>query len=155
MKRRIFIANTWLLALILCVMAVLQLLDFEEFADIIIGYGVTTESGSIAIAVGLIGLEVFALPYLLGLKLSRLANELSSLFAVLAPLAWVVLISQELLVGDKRGISGLFSGFVDIPVGVVSLLFMIIMSLMAFWSFFKQHNPPRWLNFMQIESPRR
>lgn len=151
MKQKLFLANTWVLAFILCLMAVAQLLDFEEFANIVFEYGVSGQAGSVALAVCIIGLEIFALPYLLGLKLSRLASELSSLFVVLAPLAWVILIGQEVVSGDKISISGLLGGYVDIPVGVASFAMVIILFAMALWSLFKLHNPPKWLGFVRAK----
>ncbi|MGD8373580.1 MAG: hypothetical protein PVI21_01850 [Candidatus Woesebacteria bacterium] len=152
MKQKLFLANTWVLAWILCVTAVTQLLDFEEFATIVQSYGITSQSGSVALAVCIIGLEVFALPYLLGLKLSRLASELSSLFVILAPLAWIILIGQELIGGDKKDISGLLGGYVNIPVGMASFVIVAFIFAMSLWSLFKMRNPPKWLGFVRSEA---
>lgn len=71
--------------------SVWQLVMFEKFAPALgsyIGTGITSEVTLLAVV--LIGMQVFSMPFLLRLSLSPLARLASAGLAFLTPLAWAV-----------------------------------------------------------------
>jgi hypothetical protein len=89
------VANTKLLLLpyayaaSLMLLVVWQLVMFERFAPYVASYLGDNSQGSAAIiAMVLIGMELFALPFLLRMSLSPLARFMSAGFAFATPLAW-------------------------------------------------------------------
>lgn len=112
------------LGLIATGMAAAQMVSFEEFVAALRGYGLAGERGTVALAIALISLEVFSVPFLFRLTLSPLARLLSALFVVLLPCAWAILVFTALM-GDVRVSNvGLLGGFLpslpfDLAVGLV------------------------------------
>lgn len=112
------------LGLIATGMAAAQMVSFEEFVAALRGYGLAGERGTVALAIALISLEVFSVPFLFRLTLSPLARLLSALFVVLLPCAWAILVFAALM-GDVRvPNAGLLGGFLsslpfDLAVGFV------------------------------------
>lgn len=96
-------------AAILAVMALLQLFHFEEFLVIIQSYNIWNSPGDAALfATGIVVMEIFALPYLLRMRLSVAFRALSVIFSVVVPILWlyaVVLLfgtaTPTGLLGDK------------------------------------------------------
>lgn len=86
-KKMLFVPYAYAAALMLLV--VWQLVMFERFAPYVASYLGDNSQGSAAIiAMVLIGLELFALPFLLRMPLSPLARFMSAGFAFVTPLAW-------------------------------------------------------------------
>lgn len=73
--------------LVLC--ATIQLFFFEDFVDIFAGSHFSMVASTIAVSV--ITLEIFSLPFLLRLRMSVLFRKLSTLFSVSVPIVWLVL----------------------------------------------------------------
>lgn len=85
-------AIPYVYASILVVLALLQLVFFENLVAATAEYlrPITAEKATI-VAVALISVQVFALPFLLRLPLSRLARLLSALIAYVGPFFWAAI----------------------------------------------------------------
>lgn len=89
-KRLTFVPTAY--AVVLVGVAVLQLVFFEKFVTSVADYFMTDTNPAITlIALSLIAVEIFGLPFLLRLKLSSLARFCSALLAFLAPFFWAAL----------------------------------------------------------------
>lgn len=124
---KLFRVIGYILGAIATAMAVAQMVSFEEFVAALRGYGVAGERGSVALAVMLIALEVFSVPFLFRLTLSPLARLLSALCVVLAPCAWVILSFMALQGEATASNAGLFGGFLEMQ------LTTLILSLHVIW----------------------
>ena len=107
-------------------LALAQMVSFEEFVEALRTYHVAGERGSIAIAIALISIEIFSVPFLLRLSLSPLARLLSALCVALLPWAWTVMGVAGLLNGSTVGNAGYFGGFLAVPVGVLVLTLDVV-----------------------------
>lgn len=86
------IALPYAYAAILVVLIVWQLVMFERFAPYVSSYlGEGTEATAAVLSMVLIGMELFALPFLLRMQISPLARFFSAGFAFTVPLAWAAL----------------------------------------------------------------
>jgi hypothetical protein len=103
-------------------MAVAQMVSFEEFVEAFRDYRFGNETLTVAIALGIIALEVFAVPFLLRLSLSRAARFVSAGFALLLPYAWTVLTVHVFLMNAVANNAGYFGGFAAFPVGTLAIL---------------------------------
>lgn len=125
---------TYGLAAALCLMALLQLLNFEAFVEILFSYQLFNHPGSIALAIILISLEIFSLPVLLRLWLSPLARGLSSLCVLLAPAAWTSLVVYAYVSGVAVASTGLLGHFIKVSMGL-SIVISAALLVLATWSF--------------------
>lgn len=101
----------WALAGIILVMTLLHLVRFDKLIPIIDIVLPGDMTWAVAFSCVVVTMEVFALPFLLRMKLSPLARVCGGLCAVLAPLAWTCLTIWAL--GDFTT-TGQFSSYVDI-----------------------------------------
>lgn len=79
------------LAIVITLFALIHLFRVDTFLPLIgesLGFGI---AASYFFTVGIVVMEVFAVPILLRMKLSPLARFLSGVFAVLVPLFWVLI----------------------------------------------------------------
>ena len=105
-------------------MAAAQMVSFEEFVAALRDYDLTGERGTVALAIALISLEVFSVPFLFRLTLSPAARLMSALFVVLSPCVWAVLVFTALMGDLQLSNVGLLGGFFsslpfDLAVGFV------------------------------------
>jgi hypothetical protein len=109
------------LALWTIVIAVAQMVSFEEFVSALQEYQAVDRTWSITLAVVVLALEVFSVPYLLRLRLSPAARFISAVFVLVLPFVWTVLT----LTGLGRGIenAGYFGGFMRFSVNEWVLVF--------------------------------
>lgn len=107
-------------------MAAAQMVSFEEFVAALGDYGLTGERGAVALAMTLISLEVFSVPFLLRLSLSPLARLFSALFVVLLPCAWTVLAVSGLSSGASAPNAGYFGGFLSMQLSGLFLLLDVV-----------------------------
>ena len=91
LKNKKLLIVPYLTALIVGMMALIHLVAFEKFIQFVQDYRVTDGQGAIVLAVVIVGLEVFSLPFLIRLSMSRLARAFSALFVLLTPLVWLFL----------------------------------------------------------------
>lgn len=84
-------ALLYILALVFVILW--EVISFTGFANYIGGFSAAPSvNKNMAYAVTLLALEVFALPFLLRLKLSPAARFLSALCSLLVPMFWMVII---------------------------------------------------------------
>jgi len=118
-----------------CVMAVLQLVNFEGFVNSIEQYHLSAQPGSIILAVTLIGLEILAMPFLLLLWMSRLGRWFSASFVLLLPLVWLFLQLWAAGRGQTLTNAGLFGDLVPLASGTIAFGVTILLAVLAVWSF--------------------
>lgn len=123
------------LAMLLAGMALLQLANFEAFTRSISEYHFFGPTLSIIFAVKLIILEIAAIPFLAQLWMSPLARACSAIASLLAPATWFVVQSVGFGLQKDLPNSGLFGGFVPVPVGIFSVLVSVLLVSVAVWLF--------------------
>jgi hypothetical protein len=114
-------------------LAVAQMVSFEDFVEALRQYHVAGERGTVAIAVLLLTLEVFSVPFLFRMSLSKATRFMGALFAVVLPYVWTVLTVVALLNGSSVDNAGYFGGFLALHVGGLvvglNLLWMVVVAL--------------------------
>jgi hypothetical protein len=113
---------------LLALMAVLQLVNFGGFVLIVKEYSFLPYPLVITTAIALPALEIFALPFLLHLWLSRAARVVSIVFGVLVPLKWFGLWLFATLSGQHLTNTGLLGDLVPMPLGLGSLLLIMVLA---------------------------
>lgn len=125
----------WFLVGILLVMALTQLVGFEKFIPLIETYDLSGgESTAIIVASLIVISEVFALPFLLRMPLSKLMRLLSMICAVIAPLTWLCLTLWGVLSSAPISNLGMFGSYVSIPVGWAAVFMSGAIAVLAAWS---------------------
>lgn len=118
------------LAGVMLVMALLHLIRIDKLIPVID----TALPGDMSFAVAFICIvatvEVFALPFLLGLKLSPLARVFGGLFVVLAPLVWTCV---SIWTVGKDIPTGQLSSYIDAPSNWLLLAGNVVWLLVSFW----------------------
>ena len=107
-------------------LAVTQMVSFEDFAEGLRQYQLGGESVTLVIAVALIGIEVFAVPFLFRLSLSRAARFISALCAAILPYAWTALTLHVFWANISVHNAAYFGGFLRFRVGALALVLDII-----------------------------
>lgn len=124
-----------LLAGILAVMVVLQLFSFEKFIPLIATYWLPGGHGTATLVAGvLVVTEVFALPFLLQMPLSRLMRIVSMVCGWLAVSLWLKLSLWANLTLNSVDNVGFFGTSVNLPVGWWAVLFTAALGVLAIWS---------------------
>lgn len=126
------------LALFFLVAALTQLFAFESYPDVIRSYGLPmADELALPLAAALVCLEVFAIPYLLWMRVSRLMHLVSFACGWLVLLYWLGIGVWQSLVDFHIVNAGLFGAKLLLPQGwwLVSYI-AVLMILMAFvsWS---------------------
>lgn len=124
-----------LFAGILLLMALGQLFSFEKFIPLIESYQLPGGAGAaLIVACVLVILEVFSLPFLLRMKLSKLMRVVSMVAGWLVVASWLKLaLWANLVVNDVDNI-GLFGVHVPLPVGWWVVLVVVALGILAAWS---------------------
>lgn len=122
-------------AAILLVMAVAQLFSFERFIPLIEGFGLPGGRATAALVAGTVVIvEVFALPFLLRMKLSPLMRATSMVCGWLAVAVWLKLaIWVNIMVGGG-GTIGFLGPDIILPVGWWSVPCVIALGILAAWA---------------------
>lgn len=124
-----------LLAGILTIMVVLQLFSFEKFIPLIESYGLPGGHGTATLVAGiLVVTEVFALPFLLQMPLSKLMRIVSMVCGWLAVSLWFKLSLWANLTANGIDNMGFFGASVNLPVGWWAVLFTAALGVLAVWS---------------------
>jgi len=96
-------------------------------------YQLGGEGMTLIIAIGLIGMEIVAVPFLFRLSLSRVARFVSVFVGALLPYAWTVMTLHVFLVNATVMNAGYFGGFLRFQVGglalAVDLIWMVVVGL--------------------------
>ncbi|HEU4715811.1 MAG TPA: MauE/DoxX family redox-associated membrane protein [Candidatus Saccharimonadales bacterium] len=123
------------LAGVFVVMAVAQLFTFEDFPAVIAAMWLPGGEGLAPVrAAFIVALEVGAVPFLLGMRLSPAMRVCSMVAGWLAILAWfVVTIMQNLSTGVIVN-NGMLGATVKLPVGWWNPLLIVAMGILAAWA---------------------
>lgn len=122
-------------AFVLAAMATLQLFSFEKFIPLIESYWLPGGQGTALLVAGLLVVfEVFALPFLLQMKLSKLMRIVSMVCGWLAVSLWFKLALWSNLTTTALTNNGFFGTSVEIPVGWWAVSFMAALGVLAIWS---------------------
>lgn len=113
-------------------LAVAQMVSFEEFVAALQDYQLAPYIWTVVLGLLLISLEVFAVPFLLRLSLSRLAWACSAVCALLLPLAWTLMTVVALVLNHSVPNAGYVGGFIKLPVGGLVLVLNLVW-LTATW----------------------
>jgi hypothetical protein len=124
----------WLYVFLLVAMVFGQLIAFEKFIPLIGSYDLMGGYGTTTFVAGLIVVsEVFALPYLLRMRLSHLMRWTSLICSISVAVAWVVLSLHALIVAPVEN-GGILGVYVNVPVGiqlVIAVCFVILSTFVA------------------------
>lgn len=124
----------WACAGLLILMLVSQLFTFEKVAPLIenldMGGG---EPAARVIASVIVIVELFALPFLLRMKLSPLMRGVSMAAGWIAVLMWLYMAIISLALPGLRTI-GLFGSIVPLAGGAMSLLYVILLAGLLLWA---------------------
>lgn len=119
------------LAAVMLVMALLHLVRIDKLipiVDIVLPGSLVWAVASVCI---IVTLEVFSLPFLLGMKLSPLARICGGICMVLVPLAWTCLTIWAL---GGYMTTGQFSSYVDIAPNWLLLAVNILWLGISYWA---------------------
>ena len=135
---------SWTYALIVTVMVVLQLFAFEDFIPLLGEYilpsGLTTPT---FVAVLIVAVEVFALPFLLHMSLSPLMRWLSLVCGLAVAGAWVKLSLWALWNDNILENSGLLGSKIAVPGGWLAALIsfgLLALALVCIWGMWPRVN---------------
>lgn len=112
--------------------AVSQMISFEDFVNALRDYQLVGQRGALALAITLLAIEVFSVPFLFRLPLSPAARFCSALFMVVLPYIWTFLALSAIFNHLNVPNSGYFGGLVHLPLAgavVVSLLWMTVVAV--------------------------
>ena len=124
-----------LFAVLLIIMAVGQLYEFEKFIPLIEGFGVVGgHQGAILIAGLIVVAEVLALPFLLRMQVSPLMRVVSMSLGWLAVALWIVITIWLSFTVNAVTNVGLFGTKVDIPAGWWAVCYVAALGILAVWS---------------------
>lgn len=134
-----------LAALPILILVLVQLFGFEELPGILGYFWGIDESVALLLAAILVVLEVFALPALLGMKLSPLMRRCSAIAGVVVAGYWIVA-SFHIIFSSLARDSGVFGGRLE---GMSSLLLPVVSLLLAalLWVY--------WMSIFDIKLPDR
>jgi hypothetical protein len=115
-------------------LAILQMVSFEKFVDALRSYHVTGERGTLVVAIVLLFIEIFAVPFLLRMTLSPAARAVSAMLALATPYAWSLLMVLAFTTGQTVDNAGYFGGFLAVPLGTglvltVNLVWMTLVTI--------------------------
>lgn len=124
-------------AALLVVMATLQLFAFDEFLQLFESFNLTTHVGlAYGFATLIVIMEVFALPYLLGARLSPLMRVKSIASGPLVAILWLWLSLRLGLSTDTVANIGIFGTKVELSAGLGAILvstFLCALSGVIVW----------------------
>jgi len=131
-------------AFILMVFALAQLFTFDEFLQSINSLGAHIEPiVSNLLGVLIVVSEVFALPFLIDMKLSTPVRAIGRVFGVLAPLIWLKLSLWSVLTGITVKNLGILGDKFQLAPGWWAVALSIFLLAMAIWINFETNWLPR------------
>lgn len=122
-------------AVILLIMAVAQLFSFEKFIPLVEGFGLPGGHGTAALVASvLVIIEVFALPFLLRMRLSPLMRIVSMVCGWLVVAAWLKLAIWANIAGSSMDNMGIFGPSLMLPVGWWVIPYVVALGILAAWA---------------------
>lgn len=124
-----------LLAAILLIMAVAQLFSFEKFIPLVKEFGLPGGEGIATLIAGVIvTAEVFALPFLLRMRLSPLMRVFSMVCGWVSIALWLLLSVWINVSGTSVTTIGFLGTSVAVPVGWWAVAFMTALGVLSAWT---------------------
>jgi hypothetical protein len=109
-------------------MATAQLFSYEKFPSVMSGYWLLGDQATVHLfAAGIVSSEVFALPFLLRMKVSPLMRALSMVCSGVVAITWLVVSLWAVTTVNGLTNGGLLGATVRIAPGIIQLGFSIIL----------------------------
>lgn len=122
-------------AALLLVMAIGQLFSFEKFIPLLQEFNFPGgDPTALFVATVVVTSEIFALPFLLRMKLSPLMRIVSMICGWVAVSAWLKLTLWAIMTKPNVDTVGLLGASVDLPVGWWSVLVSLALIVLAVWT---------------------
>lgn len=134
-KDRLLLVISYVLGFGIAGLAVVQMIGFQHFVPALRSYGVAGYRGTLALAIVILGFEIFSVPFWLRLPLSRAARAASALFAVLTPFVWTALTFIVFVKGATVPDAGYFGGYLHLKVGILVLVLDVVWIVLVGLSF--------------------
>lgn len=117
------------------IMAVAQLYSYEDFPAVLSAMWLPGgDSFAMVLAALLVVYEVFALPFLLGMRLSPAMRIISMVFGWLTVAWWLYITLWQNLSANIIANNGLLGATVPLPVGWWSVLFIAALGILSAWA---------------------
>lgn len=125
-----------LLAAILIILAVVQLFSFSKFSAVIDDMWLPGVNGAMpkVLAAFIVTAEVFAVPFLLRMRLSPLMRLASMVLGWLVVAWWLYVLTWQNVTATALANNGLFGATLGLPVGWWSVCFMLGVAVLAGWA---------------------
>jgi len=124
-----------LFAVILLLMAVAQLFSFEKFVPLIETFGLPGGEAMAVLTAGVIVVsEVFALPFLLRMRLSPLMRVVSMMCGWLTVASWLVLVIWANVAKPDIETVGFLGTSIDLLLGWWTVVYVIALGILAAWA---------------------
>ncbi len=125
----------WFYAFVLTIMALGQLYGFEKFIPIISDYWLPGGHGTDTLVACLIVMaEVFALPFLLRMRLSPLMRWVGLASSVIVPAIWIKLSVFSFVQGAPLANGGIVGYAVDVPTMTIQLVLSFFLLALALYT---------------------
>lgn len=121
----------WGYAAVLLLFAVTQLFSFDELFPLFANAGL---AGGYAISVAVVLCEVFALPFLLGMKLSPAMRVVSMVAGWCVPVLWLVVAVWQLAADAPLATIGLLGTVVPVWGGMWVVFVLLALGVAAAWA---------------------
>lgn len=124
---------SYLLFIVLLVLLVLQFADLPGFINKVNGIMPGSTTSASWISVGLLVTELFALPYLVLVRLSPLGHIVSGYLSVLAPLWWALVLIWSYGQAQPTGIFGRAANQASVKWLLIAVLVWLVVSYLNLW----------------------
>lgn len=125
----------YLLAGLLTIFALGQLFEFNQFLELFGTYNFFDgEAFSRIVAASIIICEVFALPFLLGMRLSKLFRVISMAFGWIAVIGWLIISIWTNLIENTATNFGLLGTKIQLVPGLWAISFCIALCILCTWA---------------------
>lgn len=123
------------LAAVFVILAVMQLFKFEDFPAVIAGFWLPGgEPTAKLVAALFVAGEIFALPFLLSMRLSPAMRVCSMVIGWLVLAGWLFLALWANLTTNVVGSMGFFGATLALPVGWWAVFFFAALGVLAAWA---------------------
>jgi len=123
------------LAGLLVFMVVAQLFTFEDFPDVIAGMWLPGgEALATVLAASIVSTEVFALPFLLGIRLSVAMRVVSMVLGWLVIAAWIAVSLWQNITANFISNTGILGDTISLPVGWWSVFVFVAIGVLMAWA---------------------
>lgn len=125
----------YLYALLLLVMALCQLFTFDDFIILIESFWLPiSDSLAYLLTSVIIVSEIFAIPFLIRMRLSPLMRIICMILGWLVPLIWVILSLWVNLTVNNISNIGFLGGLIDLTPGLWTIFLSISLGIMSVWA---------------------